>query len=104
MLVFVQIHYGKKLFAQIGAPKHGQNTGSMKSKLWHQTRGQQTVKVLDCSILELCSQATVALKLNLLHLKVLGCSADIGGERIGKDVKARLLCSEVREAPIKLSL
>ena len=40
----------------------------------------------------------------LLHLKVLGCSADVGGERIGKDGKARLLCSEVREAPIKLSL
>ena len=62
------------------------------------------MKVLDCSILELCSQATVALKLNYLHLQVLAYRADVSGERIVKDVKARLLCSEVREAPIELCL
>lgn len=39
VLVFAQIHYGKHLFAQIGAPKRGRNTGSVKSKLWHPTRG-----------------------------------------------------------------
>lgn len=31
-----------------------------------------------------------------------GGFADISGERTGKDGKARVLCSEVREAPIKL--
>ena len=63
VLSLVKIHDWKHLIAQIGTPKHRQNTGSMKSKLWHQTRGQLTVKVLDCSILELWSQATIALKL-----------------------------------------
>lgn len=56
----VQIHYRKHLFTQMGAPKVGQNMGSIKLMLWHHTRGQQMVKVLDCSILELSGLAKMA--------------------------------------------
>lgn len=50
-------------------------------------RGQQTVKVFNCSILEVFSWATITLKLNKVLLKGMGHTA-VGGERICKDVKA----------------
>lgn len=42
------------------------------------------MKVMDCSILELCSQTTITMKLYELHLKVLGYSRDASAGRIGK--------------------